>query len=361
MSQERFVSILLSVLVVIAVGAVLFALRSVLLPFVGAVLLSYLFKPIVAWANRRNIPITVSLIGVVLIVMIILVGLGFTLYGTTTAFIDALPRYEARIEAITDDFLSYAMALGAKYDVDVSEYLAQSPFDVRTFVTWVQSGFSSFLLIFSNGFIVVLFLLFILAGTGTLAPKIATAFSSERAEKLYEIARNIDVQIKQYLLTKTLVSLLTGLIATVVLLIIGVDFPFLWGFLTFILNFIPNFGSIVATLFPVSISLLQFDTLFVPILVLVLLIATQSIMGNVFEPRIMASSLNLSPLVVLFSLILWGWLWGVWGMVLAVPITSSLKIMCENIAPLHPIAVLMGGAIPKASSVESLESMVEGL
>ncbi|HEY5564085.1 MAG TPA: AI-2E family transporter, partial [Rhodothermia bacterium] len=244
MKQNRFITILLSVLVVIAIGAVVFALRTVLLPFVGAVLLSYLFKPFVSWASSRNIPIVASLIVVVLVVIVILVGLGFTLYGTTTAFIEALPRYETRIQAITSDLLTHVRHIGAKWDVDFSEYLSENPFDVGMFVQWLQSGFSSFLVVFSNGFIVVLFLLFILAGTGNLAPKIATAFSSERAEKLYHIARNIDAQIKQYLLAKTLVSLLTGVIATVILLIIGVDFPFLWGFLTFILNFIPNFGSI---------------------------------------------------------------------------------------------------------------------
>lgn len=346
MKHDRFVAILLSILVVIAVGTVLLALRSVLLPFVGAVLLSYLFKPMVGWMNRHGVPIIVSLIAVLLIVIVLLVGIGFTLYGTTAAFIDALPRYEARIQVITDNAVTYGQHLGARWNLDLSEYTAQSPFDVGTFVEALQAGFSSFLLVFSNGFIVLLFLLFILAGTGSLAPKIAVAFSFERAETLYQIARNIDVQIKQYLLTKTLVSLMTGSVATIILLIFGVDFPFLWGFLTFLLNFIPNFGSIIATLFPVSISLLQFPTFFEPVLVLVLLIVTQSAMGNVLEPRIMASSLNLSPLVVLFSLILWGWLWGFWGLVLAVPMTSSLKIICENIESLRPLATLMGGAIP---------------
>ncbi|HUF09667.1 MAG TPA: AI-2E family transporter [Rhodothermales bacterium] len=364
MKQGRVITLLLSILVAIAIGAVLFALRGVLLPFVGAVLLSYLFKPIVSWANRRNIPIVVSLIVVILVVIVILIGVGLTLYGTTIAFINALPRYEARIQAITNDLFTYVRHVGATWDVDVSEYFTRNPLDVATFADWLQSGFSSFLVVFGNGFIVVLFLLFILAGTGTLAPKIAAAFSSERAETLYQIARNIDIQIKQYLVTKALVSLLTGVIATVILLIIGVDFPFLWGFLTFLLNFIPNFGSIVATMFPVAISLLQFGTFLEPILVLVLLISNQSILGNFLEPRIVASSLNLSPLVVLFSLILWGWLWGVWGMVLAVPITSAVKIICENIAALHPVAVLMGGAIPKdverqASSVERQSEVQE--
>jgi predicted PurR-regulated permease PerM len=355
MKNDRFVMILLSILVVIAIGGVLLALRAVLLPFIGAVLLSYLFKPIISWSNKRGIPTFVSLIGVLVIVLVVVVGFGFTLYGTTAAFIDALPRYEARIESITDEMLTYAEHLGAQWNIDISEFASQSPLNVRTFVQATQSAFSSFLLVFSNSLIVLLFLMFILAGTGTLAPKIATAFSSERAETLYHIARNIDAQIKQYLLAKSLISLITGAIATVILLALGVDFPFLWGFLTFLLNFIPNFGSIISTIFPVTISLLQFDTLWVPFLVLALLISTQSVMGNVFEPRIMASSLNLSPLVVLFSLIFWAWLWGIWGMVLAVPITSSLKIICENIAPLHPLAVLMGGAI-EASSESGIPS-----
>jgi predicted PurR-regulated permease PerM len=148
-------------------------------------------------------------------------------------------------------------------------------------------------------------------------------------------------------LTKTLTSLADAILVTVVLWIIGVDFALLWGFVTFVLNFIPNIGSIIATILPFVASLLQFNTLAVPLLVLFLLGSIQMLMGNVVEPRWMASSLNLSALLVLFSLIFWGWLWGGLGMILAVPLTSTLKIIFENVNALKPIAILMSGHVPK--------------
>ncbi|MFV1980293.1 MAG: AI-2E family transporter, partial [Rhodothermia bacterium] len=138
-------------------------------------------------------------------------------------------------------------------------------------------------------------------------------------------------------------SLVTGILTTVICLIIGVDFAFLWGFLAFLLNFIPTFGSIIATIFPVLIAFLQFGSIFMTLLVLVLLMGTQFTMGNVVEPRLMGARLNLSPLAILFSIILWAWLWGPWGMVMAVPITVSMKIVFENVTNLKPLSVLMSG------------------
>jgi predicted PurR-regulated permease PerM len=133
-------------------------------------------------------------------------------------------------------------------------------------------------------------------------------------------------------------------------LILGVDFALLWGFLTFLLNFIPNIGSIVSVIFPLLISFLQFDSVATPLLVLILLGATQFAMGNVVEPKLMEFSLNLSPLLVLVSLFFWGWIWGVWGMILAVPMMSTVKIIFENIETLQPIAVLMSSKVPADTS-----------
>jgi AI-2 transport protein TqsA len=154
---------------------------------------------------------------------------------------------------------------------------------------------------------------------------------------------NIESRVRQYLITKTLISAATGLLAFLILWGSGVDFPLFWGFVTFLLNFIPSLGSLVAIIFPFTLSLLQFDSLERPLLVLILLSSMQMVMGNILEPKIMAFRLNLSPLVILVSLIFWGWLWGVWGMVLAVPIMSTVKIIAENIEGLQPIAVFMSG------------------
>ena len=156
--------------------------------------------------------------------------------------------------------------------------------------------------------------------------------------------------MRQYLIAKTLISLATGGVTTGILYIFGVDFALLWGFLTFLLNFIPNFGSIVAGIFPVVLARLQFDSASTALILLVLLVTTQMVMGNVIEPKLLEFSLDLSPLLVLVALIFWGWLWGVWGMILAVPMMSILKIIFENFDTLRPIGLLMSGKIPKSAA-----------
>jgi predicted PurR-regulated permease PerM len=342
-SDNRIVIVLLSVPAVVTVGVVLAELRSVLLPFAGAVLLSYLFKPLVVWLTKKGIPMPITLVTVLLVVAVLLAALGGILYSTTSSFVAALPRYEVRVTGLVTGLVEWANRNAEQFGLDLSDYIEQAAIDVSTLTSALQTGLSSFVGFFGNVLIVVLFLMFMLAGTGNLLTKIGRAFSSDRAAKVSSIARNIDRQIRDYLLAKTLVSLITGVLTSVICLIMGVDFAILWGFLAFVLNFIPTFGSIVATIFPVFIALLQFPSLSKPILVLTLLMASQFTMGNVVEPRLMGIRLNLSPLAILFSIIFWAWLWGPWGMVLAVPITASIKIVFENIKPLKPISVLMSG------------------
>ena len=129
---------------------------------------------------------------------------------------------------------------------------------------------------------------------------------------------NINRGVQRYLITKTLISLITGILAYLILLLFGVDFPLVWGLLTFLLNYIPNIGSVIATIPPVFVVFVQHGSAFPALWVALLLIGVQSTMGNFVEPRAMGKSLNLSPLVVILSLIFWGFIWGPVGMVLAV-------------------------------------------
>lgn len=209
----------------------------------------------------------------------------------------------------------------------------------------IGKGLGSILNIVSYVFLTLLFMLFMLAENGDLTKRLFQAFPEAQARNLARIVANIDGQVQQYLLTKTLISMGTGLFTSIILWLLGVDFALLWGFLAFLLNFIPNVGSIVATILPFFLSLLQFESLTIPLMVLFLLGGVQVTMGNFVEPKVMAFSLNLSALIILVSLIFWGWLWGIVGMILAVPITATLKIVCENIEPLKPVAVLMSGRI----------------
>jgi predicted PurR-regulated permease PerM len=192
---------------------------------------------------------------------------------------------------------------------------------------------------------VLLFMFFILAGSGDFIAKVQRIVSRHQSRAMATMLENIDRRMRQYLIAKTLISLLTGTVTTLTLLILGVDFALVWGFLTFLLNFIPTIGSIVAVFFPFLFSLLQFETFTIPLLVLIILSVLQNSIGNVLEPRFMAHSLDLSPLLVLVSLILWGWMWGIWGMVLSIPIMATIKIICENVETLAPVAALMSGRV----------------
>jgi predicted PurR-regulated permease PerM len=186
-----------------------------------------------------------------------------------------------------------------------------------------------------------LFLIFILAGRGQIIPKINHAFTEDRASKFCGVIQNIDSQIQKYLAIKTVVSFFTGVFALIVLLLFGVDFAILFGLLTFILNYIPNIGSFIATAFPVFFAIFQFETIWPAVWILVILVVIQQIMGTIVEPRLMGEGLDLSPLVILFFLFFWGWLWGIPGMILAVPIAAIVKIVTSNIPELEFIAIFM--------------------
>jgi predicted PurR-regulated permease PerM len=126
-------------------------------------------------------------------------------------------------------------------------------------------------------------------------------------------------------------------------MLIGVDFAVTWGAVAFFLNFIPTIGSIVASIPPILLALVQFYPNFWPGLITALVLVTiQLSMGNGIAPKVMGDQLNLSPVVILLSLLFWGWLWGIVGALLSVPIASAIKIVCDNIQTLHPISVMMG-------------------
>jgi predicted PurR-regulated permease PerM len=202
----------------------------------------------------------------------------------------------------------------------------------------------SFLLFFNDAFLVLLFLIFLLAGSEQFPQKLRRALHAERAERVSAMMHNIEAGVRRYILTKTLFNLVTGALVTVLLAAFGVDFPLLWGLITFLAHYIPSVGAVISVGLPTIFLFLQFSP-GTALLIALLNGALQFVMGNAVEPRIMGSSLDLSPLLVLTALLFWGYLWGPWGMILSVPITSSIKIICENIAPLHPIAVLMSGSL----------------
>jgi predicted PurR-regulated permease PerM len=193
-------------------------------------------------------------------------------------------------------------------------------------------------------FIVTVFLIFLLLERPFLEKKLRTAFAEATSDKIGLIIRHINAQIGRYLSVKLFVSTITGVLVYLSLLIIGMDFPIVWGFSAFLFNFIPSIGSIVHFLGVSAIGFVQFypDSPGKIVVVIISMAVIQNVIGSFFDPRIQGHRLDISPFIVLFSLIVWGWLWGAIGMLLATPIMVAIKIVCDNIPALNPLGVLLG-------------------
>ena len=341
METSRITTLFLGLLCVFALGVVLLELKVVLLPFVSAVLFSIIMEPLALYLKSKRLPAILAM--VVVLAIFGLTGFLFATILTSTAesFLEELPTYQEKFNVLVAGLLSRFDRITEILGLNPAEF--ELPISFQTLTSAARASATTFISFVSSTFLILLFMLFILMGVGDSAEKIKKAFPPEMAGRISKTIRIISTQVRQYLVTKALISLGTGMLTYIVLSIIGLDFPLIWGFTAFLLNFIPNVGSIISTLLPWLLALLQFNDPVQPIIVLVLLASIQVTMGNVIEPRLMAFRMNLSPLLVLLSLIFWGWLWGIWGMVLAVPLTATIKIVMENIEQLKPVSILMSG------------------
>ncbi|QHI70806.1 AI-2E family transporter [Tichowtungia aerotolerans] len=334
MQDNRYLIPFLGVITLVMVGVVLKAAQVVILPLIIAWLLSYLFAPVVNFLAKHKVPTGVSVLAVLLIVVGFFYLIAIFVQTRVMGFIAQYDEYAVQLNQIASDAMS-RFHIPENYfdDFDWTGQVGKR--------LVVLSG--SFVSIVSNMGMILIFLVFMLLGKPYSQRKIEYAFAPERADKITSVTNSITGQISRYLSIKLMISAITAVLVWVVLVIMKVDFPMTWAVFTFLLNFIPTVGSVIATVPPVLVALVQFYPSFWPaVVVLILLLAIQQMMGSFIEPKLMGNSLNLSPVVILLSLVFWGWLWGIVGALLSVPITAAIKIVCENIEALKPISVLMG-------------------
>ena len=341
----KIVVVLLSILTIIGIGYVMSQARSILLPFALAVFISYVMYPIINFFEKKKIP------GFLSVLLTILIGVGAVVLlvdlisGSIQSFTTEFSKYEPRITQITGQITSILnipagtfSGGGGTEDTIASKILEN--FSIGGFLSGVVNSVSSIL---SNLFLIALILLFMLMSRNQLNTKVTSAFTEDTSARISMVINNINTQIQKYIVAKTIISLITALLFFIILTAFGVEFTVIWGILAFVLNFIPNIGSLIATALPLFIVFIQFNNPMMVLWVGLPLIAVQQIMGNIVEPKYLGKSVNLSPLVILFSLVFWGWLWGILGMFLSVPITVMIKIILENIESTKPLSVLMGG------------------
>lgn len=347
-------STLLALIAAFVVGVTLLELRSVLVPFSIAVLLSFIFQPIVLYLKARKIPTALALVVVFVVLAAAATIIGYVVYSSAQSLVTATDRYLPRINTVVTDLETLLRGTAVMLGMDEGRMDLNQVIDPSIVPNLLQNGIGEALTFAGNTFLVLLFMLFILAGSGELVIKIQRAYPPNIAARITSVTDNISQQVRQYLVAKTVVSAGTGILVFLLLWILRIEYSVFWGFLAFLLNYIPNIGSFVAVILPFGFALLQFDTLTTPIVAVLSMWVIQMVMGNVVDPRLMAFRLNLSPLLIIVSLIFWGWLWGVAGMILAVPLTATIKIFFENISSLRPLAVLMGSveAAPEQVSVD---------
>ncbi len=337
MEDNKVATVSLVIIVVFIIGVVLRLAKPVLFPFFLAIFLSFILYPALDFLTKIKIPRIISIIFILLFTFFIIYLLGSLFYSTGKTFAAEFPKYGEKMNSILTSIFTKLNLPQLK--IGTIDWLGE--FDLNRIGRILSSSLGPFFSFMSNLFLVLIFLVFILAGRGRVKLKIQKYLDKKRAEKANIIINNIDKQVQKYLVIKTIVSFFTGVLAFIALLFFGVDFAIIFGFLTFLLNYIPNIGSFFATALPFTIAIFQFETLWPAFWILVILTAIQLIMANVIEPRLMGHGLGLSPLVVLFFLFFWGWLWGLPGMILAVPIAAIIKIVFHNIPGMQFVAAFM--------------------
>lgn len=248
----------------------------------------------------------------------------------------AAPGYKANFDVLSQKIVA---RFGLESVPNINEMLKSV--EIAPIISKLAGSFTDMI---SNVFLVCFYVLFLLLEQSTFPKKIRSLFPNEkRRESVMSILSHAQNDIQTYIWIKTLTSASTGLISYMVLRMVGVDFAGFWAFTIFLLNFIPTIGSIIATLFPALLALIQFETFYQCFLVLAGVGSVQVVVGNFVEPRMMGNTLNLSPFIVMMSLTLWGSIWGIAGMFLSVPITVMLLIIFAHFEKTKPIAILLSG------------------
>lgn len=337
MAESRLTRISLVIIVLFITGIILKIARPVLLPFLVALFISYAVSPLLDWLIKLRVPKLLAITSILILTFSLLYLFGLLVYSSGKYFASEFPKYNRQVDSLTAELIAWLEHLPFK--VSVPTIISQ--LNIEKLTGFLLGTLGSFLTFLGKLLIVFVFVIFILAGRDKLPARIAAALAEDRALYVNRMVAGINRQIQKYLAVKTLISLLNGLLATCVLFLFGVDFALLLGLLTFILDYIPSIGSILATILAVLIAFFQFGNSLVPVWILILLGLIQIIISNFIDPKLMGRSLDLSPLLVIFSLIFWGWLWGIAGMFLAVPLLAVIKIIFENVPSLKFLAVLM--------------------
>lgn len=334
-SNSLLNTISLLILASFAGAVALWYTRPVMVPFVLAIFITYLVSPLVDFLRvHLRMPKVVAVAVTMLVAAALLSLLVMLVVTSTGGLLDNIGLYRARIITLAERFTGILDRFGLDLGQDVIiQGLRELPV-----LTWVQAGAGTAVELVTSGVLVMIFVIYLLIGRHP--NQLRTGIYAE-----------IDLKVRRYIVVKVTTSAITGILTGTILALFGLDLALVFGMMAFLLNFIPSIGSVVSTLLPLPIALIQFESMTPIALVIVLPGIVQFTIGNVVEPLFMGEGLDLHPVTILISLVVWGLIWGVVGMLLAAPITAILRIVCARIAITRPVADLLAGRLPRSGPI----------
>jgi len=353
--NNRIVTVAAAFIIVALSFIVLKELQAILLPFFVAIIISFLFEPFYEWMKRKRVPSFAAIIVVVIAIIILSNIISVFVYTSINSFRDEIPKYTQKSVLLVDNFVNYLVSIGVssqslKENLDVTKIFTGEKF--ATMLTDLISGVAG---IFTNFVLILIYVIFLLSEFSNIKRRVIKAFSKERSRKITETLTDIFRDVRKYIVGKTLINFAHALSITIIFWIFGLDFALIWGVLTFLLVYIPNIGAFVATLLPFLTALIQYDNILTPIILLIIMMVMGSVFGSLIEPKVLGDRLNLSPILLLFSLIFWGYIWGIVGMILSVPVMSMIKIVLSKFESTCPLAILMSHDVSRKNNPEQKE------
>lgn len=335
-------SVALTGLFILAIFYTMYFMRSVLLPIVLALLLSYLLRPIVRALVRLRIP---SLLGAAIILIALLSAIGYgvsALAAPAAGWLEkgpvGLQQLQHKLIPVKKSMAQVAQASGELEKLATPDPQAKSAVEVKRHpVTEMLFLHTPEFVV--SGVLLLILLYFLLAYDGVFMAKIIKLLPTLSDKKrAVSIAHDIESHVSRYLLTVTLINACLGLAVGTTVGVLGLRNPIMWGVMVAVLNFVPYLGALTGIICMTIGAVLSFDSLGYALIFPAVYLGFGTLEGNFVTPWVMGRSLTLNPTIILLSLTFWGWLWGIAGVILAVPILAAFKIFCSHIEPLEPIA-----------------------
>ena len=305
---------------------------QLVLPFLVAVFLAVVSVPLMRWLHRHGAPLPLAVVSTVLAAIGVIGLLVLVIGQSINQFRAAAPRYQARLESLTDSTLAFLADYGVpRIEASSLDLLPVGLFDIVGTALGAVTSFAS------NTFLVLLTVIFILMEAAGFSRKLRLAFGENTDLGQFE---RMTSQVQNYLVIKTAISAITGAMVGLWVALMGLDFAVLWGVIAFLLNFIPTLGSIFAAVPAVMLAMVQSGPGYAAVIAVGYLVVN-IVFGSFLEPMLLGRRLGLSTLVVFLSLVFWGWVWGPVGMLFSVPLTMAVKIALENTQDLKWLAVML--------------------